>query len=56
MKETNYDEDCRKLTKLPENNSESENKVAGHSRRKIDFEMIYQRRTIINNKRIAIRE
>lgn len=57
MKETTYDVDCRKIiTKLPENSSESENKVAGHSHRKIDFEMIYQRRTIINNKRIAIRE
>ena len=36
MKETNYDKDCRKLTKLPENNSESENKVAGHSRKEIN--------------------
>ena len=36
MKETNYDENCRKLTKLLENNSESENKVAGHSRKEIN--------------------
>lgn len=36
MKEITYDEDCRKKnsTKLPENSSESENKVAGHSHRK----------------------
>lgn len=36
MKETNYDENCRKLTKLSENNSESENKVAEHSRKEIN--------------------
>ena len=36
MKETNYDENCRKLTKLSENNSESENKVAGHSHKEIN--------------------
>ena len=45
MKETNYDENCRKLTKLSENNSESEDKVTGHSHRKINFERVYQMRT-----------
>ena len=36
MKKTTYDEYCRKLTKLPEDSSESKNKVDGHSHRKIN--------------------
>lgn len=36
MKKTTYDVDCRKkITKLPENSSESEDKVAGHSHGKL---------------------
>lgn len=36
MNQTNHDKDCRKLTKLPENSSESKDKVAGHSHEKIN--------------------
>ncbi len=36
MKETNHDKDCRKSTRLIKNNSESENKLAGHSHEKIN--------------------
>ena len=36
MKETNHDKDCRKSTRLIEGNSESENKLAGHSHEKIN--------------------
>ncbi len=36
MKETNHDKDCRKLTRLIKDNSESENKLAGHSHDKIN--------------------
>ena len=51
MKETTYDVNCRKkiITKLPENNSESEDKVAGHIHGKIDFERKYQRRTKLSS-------
>ena len=36
MKETNHDKDCRKLTRQIKDNSESENKLAGHSHDKIN--------------------
>ena len=36
MKETNHDKDCRKSTRLIKDNSESENKLAGHSHDKIN--------------------
>ena len=36
MKETNHDKDCRKSTRLIKDNSESENKLAGHSHEKIN--------------------
>lgn len=36
MNQTNHDRDCRKLTRLPENSSESKDKVAGHSHEKIN--------------------
>lgn len=50
MKKTTYDVDCRKIiTKLPENSSESEDKVAGDSHGKIDFKRIYQRRTELSS-------
>lgn len=37
MKETNHDKDCRKSTRLIKDNSESENKLAGHSHEKINL-------------------
>lgn len=36
MKETNHDKDCRKSTRLIKDNSESENKLAGHSHDEIN--------------------
>lgn len=36
MKETNHGKDCRKSTRLIKDNSESENKLAGHSHDKIN--------------------
>ena len=36
MKETNHDKDCRKSTRLIKDNSESENKLAGHSHEEIN--------------------
>ncbi|MBS5776243.1 MAG: hypothetical protein E6117_01070 [Finegoldia magna] len=36
MKETNHDKEGRKLTRLIKDNSESENKLAGHSHEKIN--------------------
>ena len=36
MKETNHDKDCRKLTRQIKDNSESENKLSGHSHEKIN--------------------
>ena len=36
MKETNHGKDCRKSTRLIKDNSESENKLAGHSHEKIN--------------------
>lgn len=36
MKQTNYDKDCRKSTRPPENSSESKDKVAGHRHNKIN--------------------
>ena len=36
MKETNHDKDCRKSTRPIKDNSESENKLAGHSHEKIN--------------------
>ena len=49
MKETIYDEDCRKLTKLLENNSKRENKGGGHIYKMINLGRMYQRQTELSS-------